>query len=149
MKIDKRIVTIFGIVTIGLLVTQFLFANREEWIVYIDDLSVYDETGRIFRDAISDETLNSAWGDVKLLHLETEEYISAPFSLALELRDDAPSGGDTGGLLFNTNISRGWGTLNFTWYANVPDLNWRSFSWRTVESSLALHFRLSCVILNR
>jgi hypothetical protein len=142
MRIDKRIVIIFGIVAIGLLISQFLFANRKEWVVYIDNLSVIDETGRIFTDTISDETLDNAWGDVKLLHIETEEYRSAPISLALELRDDAPTGGDTGGLIFYRNISRGWGTLNFTWYANVPDLKWRSFSWRKVGSKFAVFFWL-------
>lgn len=142
MRFEKSIVTILGIVAIGLLATQFLFGNREEWVVYIDELSVYEETGFEFRDSISDETLYNAWGDEKLLHLEMEEVHSAPFSLALELRNDAPTGGDTGGLIYYTNISRGWGTLNFTWYANVPDLNWRSFSWRKVESKLGVHFRL-------
>lgn len=142
MSIKKRIAFVIILIAIGLLISQLLFANREEWNVYIDDLSVIDETGRIFNDPVSDETLNNAWGDEKLLHLETEEYRSPPFSLALELRDDAPTGGDTGGLIFYRNISRGWGTLNFTWYANVPDLKWRSFSWRMVESKIAVFFWL-------
>jgi hypothetical protein len=93
IRIDKRIVIIFGIVAIGLLISQFLFTNKKEWVVYIDNLSVIDETGRIFTDTISDETLDNAWGEVKLLHIETDEYHSAPISLALELRDDAPTGG--------------------------------------------------------
>jgi hypothetical protein len=142
MRMDKRIVTFFGIVAIGLLIFQFLFVNRKDWNVYIDDLSVIDETGHIFTDPVSRETLNKAWGDVKLLHLETDEYISAPYSLALELRNDAPTGGESGGLIFFRNISRGWGTLNFTWYANVPDLKWHSFSWRKVESKIAVFFWL-------
>jgi len=57
MSNDKRIVIMLGIVTISLVITQFFFADKEEWCVYIDDLSVYDETGCIFNDTISDETL--------------------------------------------------------------------------------------------
>ncbi len=151
MKIDKRLVILFGIVAIGLLVTQFFSANKEGWNVYIDDLSVIDETGRIFTDPVSDETLNNPWGDEKLRHLETEVYHSAPFSLALELPDDAPLTADYGTLLFFRNISRGWGTLNFTWYAYVPDLNWHPFSFpigsgfmaRFSASEAETHYRCS------
>lgn len=140
MRIDKRVVIGVGIVAIGLLIYQFLFASREGWNVYIDDLSVIDESGNIFTDPINDETLNNAWGNVKLLHLEMEEYRSAPISLALELRDDAPTGGDRGGLIFFRNISRGWDTLNFTWYSYVPDSDWRPFS-SGIGSGFSVHFR--------
>ncbi len=151
MKIDKRLVIIFGIVAIGLLISLSIFADRKVWNVYIDDLSVIDETGRIFIDPVSDETLNNPLGDADLRHLETEEYHSAPFSLALELPDDAPLTADYGTLYFHRNISRGWGTLNFTWYAYVPDLNWRPFSFpigsgfmvRFSASEAETHYRCS------